>query len=88
MTKRKSKPPRKDPNIYPPGWDYRRAKQIADYYDARKDEDVLKDAATAKSLGTMVWMEVPKDMLPEVLKLISRHQKVARPRRRAAVSTR
>ena len=42
-----AKPKHKDSNVYPPGWDYKRVKAIADYYDSQKDEDVLKELETA-----------------------------------------
>jgi hypothetical protein len=47
MAKAERKPKRKDPNVYPPGWNYERVKAIADFYDSQKDEDVLKELETA-----------------------------------------
>jgi len=31
----------KDPNVYPPGWNYEIAMRVAKYYDARKDKLII-----------------------------------------------
>jgi hypothetical protein len=67
----------KDRNIYPPGWNYRRAKAIADYYDARKDEPVLDSAETSIASAGLVWMEIPQELISDVRKLIARRKKSA-----------
>jgi hypothetical protein len=77
MTKPKRKERKKDPNVYPPGWDYARAKAIADYYDARKDVDFLGDTETTRSSAGLVWMEIPQELVPQVRKLIARVKKPA-----------
>ena len=75
--KKKSSQRRKDPNIYPPGWDYQRAKAVADYYDHRKDESVLEVSAGTGSTSGLVWMEVPQELVAEVRKLIVRRRRSA-----------
>lgn len=77
MKKHQAAPNRSDPNAYPPGWDYRRAKAIADYYDARKDQVVLGAPRGAGPTPGLVWMEVPQELVPEVRKLIARRRKTA-----------
>jgi hypothetical protein len=80
MTKRKKSPPKKDPNIYPRGWDRKKAEAIAAYYDSRKNEDVLDDAQIVEGpplSGQVVWMEVPCDLVAQVQKLINRRRKSA-----------
>lgn len=77
MKRANSKTRRKDPNVYPPGWDYKRVKAIADYYDARKDEDVLADVEVTRTNAGLVWMEVPQELVPQVRKLIARVKKPA-----------
>lgn len=78
MTRPHRKPTnRRDPNVYPAGWDYKRTAAVAAYYDARKGEDVLGDAAALPDADPLVWVEVPEELLPQVRKLIARHKKPA-----------
>jgi len=77
MKKRVSTRKRRDPNVYPPGWDYRRVNDIAEYYDALKDQPALDEAHTAGPAIGLVWMEVPQELVPDVRKLIARHRKSA-----------
>ena len=76
MKTRKNGYQRKDPNVYPPGWNYKRAMAVARYYDARKDESVLDESAEESSIG-LVWMEVPEELVADVKKLIARRRKSA-----------
>jgi hypothetical protein len=76
MKKNKTKARPKDPNVYPPGWDYRRAKAVADYYDARKDQEFLADIEPGAAVE-LVWMEIPQELVPQVHKLLARRRKSA-----------
>lgn len=62
----------KDPNIYPPGLNYKKAKAIADYYDSLKAQDVFEGRS-----DSAVWMEIPKDLVPKVRRLIAGRKKSA-----------
>ena len=77
MSKELNAKRRRDPNVYPPAWNYRRTKAIADYYDSRKQEPLLSEPAVADAAVYQVWMEIPQDLVPEVRKLIARHRKTA-----------
>ena len=68
---------RRDSNVYPPGWNYRRAKAVADYYDARKGEAVLEEDNGSGAAAGLVWMEVPEELVTEVRKLIARRKRSA-----------
>ncbi|HZZ45109.1 MAG TPA: hypothetical protein VFE58_19390 [Tepidisphaeraceae bacterium] len=72
---RKSHP--NDPNVYPPGLDYKKAKALAKYYDDRKDQDLIGDIAFPDARTLPVWVEVPQFLLPKVRKLIDKHKKSA-----------
>ena len=76
MKKSKPSKPKKDPNVYPPGWDLKKTRAIAAYYDARKDVPLDDDPAIVEGTGA-VWMEVPQDLVEEVRKLIARRRKSA-----------
>lgn len=73
--KKKTRRARKDPNVYPTGWNHRRTKAIADYYDARKDQPLLNESVAAEH--GLVWMEVPQELVPQVRRLIARRRKSA-----------
>ena len=76
MKRPKAAKPKKDPNVYPPGWDLRKTKAIAAYYDARKNEPLDDDPSTVEG-GAAVWMEVPPELVDAVRKLIARRRKSA-----------
>jgi hypothetical protein len=75
---KKSKTTRKsdDLKVFPPGWDYQRAKSIAEHYHSLKDQSVLDDSAASGRVGS-VWMEIPEEMVPQVRKMIARKRKTA-----------
>ena len=77
MSKARTTQNRRDPNAYPPGWDYRRTQAVAEYYDARKGQTVLDKATIAETSVDSVWMEVPQDLVPAIRKLIARRRKSA-----------
>ncbi len=67
----------KDPNVYPPGWNYKKAMAVAKYYDDRKDVDLIGDVELPDPKELPVWVEVPQALLPQVRKLLARHKKTA-----------
>ena len=79
MTPKHSKARRKhkaDPNVYPEGWDYDRARKVADYYDKLKDQPVLEKPQKF-SARDFVWMEIPAHLTDKVQKLIATKRKSA-----------
>jgi hypothetical protein len=79
MTRKNGSSPRKpakDPNVYPPGWNYRRVQKIIKYYDRMKDQPVLGPSRVT-DVQEMVWMEIPEDLVPKVQKLIVASRKSA-----------
>lgn len=77
MTNSKPKIRKKDPNVYPHGWDANRTKAIADYYDSRKGEVFLDGTAASREAARLVWMEVPQELVAEIRDLIARGKKSA-----------
>jgi hypothetical protein len=53
--KSRSKPVRKDPNVYPPGWNYERVKAIADFYDSQTEIEMLQEIELAISTGSVSY---------------------------------
>lgn len=65
MTKKKKQP-------YPAGWDEDRIRKLAEHYDNQtEDEQVAEHEAAFLAEGQTV-MVVPTDLVPEILKLISK----------------
>ena len=68
-------PKRKDLNVYPPGLNAKKAAELAAYYDARKDVDLMDLADHELIQEPTVWVEVPPKLLPQVRRLIAKHRK-------------
>jgi hypothetical protein len=68
---------KKDPNTYPPGWDYEKAARVAEFYDRQRDEDVVAEIEAAIEDEDTVMVQVPRDLLPQILKLIGKRRKSA-----------
>jgi hypothetical protein len=71
MKKKESK------TISPPGWDHKRAAAIAKFYDEQSDEEVAAEIDAAADDPETVMVQVPRDLLPAVLKLIDKRKKSA-----------
>ena len=57
---------------YPAGWVEERVRKLAEYYDNQtEDEQVAEHEAAFRAEGQTV-MVVPTDLVPEVIKLISK----------------
>jgi len=65
MTKKKKQP-------YPAGWDEERVRRLAAHYDNQsEDEQVAEHKAALQAEGQTV-MVVPTELVPEIIKLISK----------------
>ena len=67
----------KDPNVYPPGWNAQRVREVIDYYDAMSDDDLAAEIdasdgdADADPNNTM--MSIPTELVPAVQTLLNEH---------------
>lgn len=72
---------KKDPNVYPPGLDAKKVREIIAYYETRQGVDLLGDArhrvlrAQSRSEESTAWVEVPLKLVPQVNRLIRRSRK-------------
>jgi hypothetical protein len=76
-TKAKRKSHRRDSNVYPPGWDHAKVESVIKYYDARRDQDVLGQVEVSRVKPDLVWIEVPRQLVPQVAKLVNRYRRTA-----------
>ena len=76
-TKRKSRTRRKrtnrrDPNVYPKGWDAQSIKALAEYYDNQSDEEGAAELEAAFENQKSAMIQVPLKLVPAVQKLLAR----------------
>jgi len=65
MTKKKKQ-------IYPAGWDEERVRKLAEHYDHQtEDEQAAEHEAAMKAEGRTVMVD-PTELVPEIVKLISK----------------
>jgi len=63
---------RKRKQGYPAGWDEKRVRKLAEHYDNQsEDEQVAEHEAAFLAKGQTV-MVVPTELVPEIVKLISK----------------
>ena len=59
-------------NQFPPGWDEKRVRGVLEHYETQSDEAAAEEDEQAFADATT--MVVPAPLVPEVRKLISRHE--------------
>ena len=58
---------------FPSGWDEGRVRRLLEHYEEQSEDDaVAEDEASFGDSGT-AFVEVPKELVPEVRRLIARH---------------
>ena len=60
-------------NKFPPGWDEERVQSVIDYYENQTEDEAVAEAETGLQDESITLMEVPTELVPAVLKLISKH---------------
>ena len=61
-----------DPKQYPKGWNARRVKSLADYYDNQSDAEAAAEIENAVEADEELIF-VPKKLIPAIMKLIAKH---------------
>ena len=61
-------------NRYPEGWDEERVRRLLAHYEEQSEEEAVAEDAAAFEDGSEAVVEVPKELLPEIRKLIARHR--------------
>jgi hypothetical protein len=62
---------------FPPGWNERRVRAVIDHYERLTDEELAREIEAAPELTEETLISVPTKLVPEVQKLIRRHQRSA-----------
>ncbi|MGH2754489.1 MAG: hypothetical protein ACRDLB_08640 [Actinomycetota bacterium] len=63
-------------NRFPPGWDEERVGRVLDHYEEQTDEQGVAEDEDSYDTVTRTVLEVPKDLLPVIRQLISKHKAV------------
>lgn len=59
---------------FPPGWDEERVRRVLSHYEDQTEEEALAEDEAAFEDESHAFIEVPKDLIPEVRKLLARHR--------------
>ena len=60
-------------NKFPPDWDEERVQSVIDYYENQTEDEAVAEGEAASQNESVTLMEVPTELVPIVLELISKH---------------
>jgi hypothetical protein len=69
-----SKKSKRRKQALPPGWNEKRVQEVIAYHDAQTDEEGAAEYEEAMKLEDLTMMFVPRDLVPEIRRLISRRR--------------
>ena len=65
--------------VFPPGWDAKKVKALADYYDNQSDEEAIVEAEAALETEGQTLVMVPSELMPAIRALIAKHNQDENP---------
>ncbi len=60
------------PQKFPPGWDAKRAKELAAHYESQTEDEEHADIEAALADENITLMAIPADLVPTVRALLAR----------------
>ncbi len=60
-------------NEFPPDWDEERVQSVIDYYENQTEDEAVTEAEAGLQDESITLMEVPTELVPAILELISKH---------------
>ncbi len=60
-------------NEFPPGWDEERVQSVISYYGQQTEDEAVAEAEAGLQDESITLMEVPTELVPVILELISKH---------------
>ena len=60
-------------NKFPPGWDKKRVQSVIDYYENQTEDEAVAEDEAGLQDESVTLMEIPTELVPVVLELISEH---------------
>ena len=61
-------------NKFPKGWNEARVRKVLAHYEKQGEEEVVAEDEAAYEKRTQTAMEIPLQLVPDVRKLIAKHQ--------------
>jgi len=61
-------------NRFPAGWDEKMVQEVIDHYENQTEEEALAEDESAFDDPNRTLMEIPKELVPIVRKLIARYE--------------
>lgn len=58
---------------FPTGWSEERVRRVLEYYESQTEFEAVAEDEAAYEDSSQTFMEVPKNLVPEVRKLIAEH---------------
>jgi hypothetical protein len=62
---------------FPRGWDENRVQAVIDYYDRQTEDEELAEYEAGMAINGQSMMLVPTELIPEIRKLIARHERAS-----------
>jgi hypothetical protein len=59
---------------YPKGWDEDRVNRVLSHYEKQTEDEAVAEDEAAYETRTQTAMDIPVQLVPEVRKLIAKHQ--------------
>jgi hypothetical protein len=59
---------------YPKGWDEDRVKRVLSHYEKQTEDEAVAEDEAPYETRTQTAMDIPVQLVPEVRKLIAKHQ--------------
>ncbi|HZA20127.1 MAG TPA: hypothetical protein VE889_04655 [Actinomycetota bacterium] len=59
---------------FPPGWDEERVRRLFSHYEKQTEEEAVAEDEAAFEDESQAFIEVPKELIPEVRRLLARHR--------------
>ena len=60
---------------FPPGWDEERVRRVLKHYESQSEEQAVAEDEAGLDSAVETVMNIPKELVPEVRRLIARHKK-------------
>ncbi len=60
-------------NEFPPGWDEERVRSVIAYYENQTEDEAVAEDEAGSQEEAVTLMEIPTELVPVVLELISKH---------------
>lgn len=74
---------KKDPNVYPKGWNRKRVEDVIAYYDMQIEAEAIAEADAAWENSRMTAMRIPNELVGKVRALLALHRPANGTRKKA-----